>query len=202
MIKPYFQDKWVKIYHGDCREILPQLDIKVDLVLTDPPYGIDFRGIDWDKEIPNWLPQCREIAQTVIFTAAPLTIWDYPKADWILSWHRPASSSRRPDGKFNHWSPVLVYGEWLKDIDIISLHAIANAMPSGYEHPCPKPLALFKWLVSGTEAAIILDPFMGSGTTIEASKSLNRYSIGIEISEKYCEIAANRCRQSVMELGI
>jgi len=199
-MKPYYQDKWVTIYHGDCREILPQLDVKVDLVLTDPPYGVDFRGCDWDKEIPNWLPICREMARTVVFTTAPLTMWLYPIPDWVVSWHRPASSSRRPDGKFNHWSPILVYGKWDKDIDIISLHAIANAMPSGYGHPCPKPSSLFKWLVTGVEAQLILDPFMGSGTTVEAAKALNRYSIGIEIKEKYCEIAAKRCCQEVMEL--
>jgi len=42
-MNPYYQDKWVTIYHGDCREILPQLDVKVDLVLTDPPYGIGYK---------------------------------------------------------------------------------------------------------------------------------------------------------------
>jgi len=201
-MKPYYQDKWVTIYNGDCREILPQLDVKVDLVLTDPPYGVDFRGCNWDKEIPNWLPTCRSIFPNVAFTTAPLTMWLYPSPDWVVSWHRPASSSRRPDGKFNHWSPVLVYGKWEKDIDIISLHAIANSMPHGYGHPCPKPLSLFKWLASGFTADTILDPFMGSGTTCIATKELNRYSIGIEIEERYCEIAAKRCSQEVMELNI
>src|SRR4030042_4330458 len=65
-MNPYYSDRWVTIYHGDCREILPQLDVKVDLVLTDPPYEIDYqsaRRIDWqrkekiqgDKEFPLWL---------------------------------------------------------------------------------------------------------------------------------------------------
>jgi len=196
-MQPYYQDEAVTIYHGDCRNILPSLP-KVDLVLTDPPYGVGYRESGWDAEIPDWLPTARAMADTVIFTTAPLTLWDYPKPDWVLSWHRPASSSRRPDGKFNHWSPVLVYGKWGCSIDIISLHAIANAMPHGYKHPCPKPLRLFTWLVTGTEAQSILDPFMGSGTTIEAAKALGRRAIGIEIEERYCEIAANRCRQMVL----
>lgn len=95
-----------------------------------------------------------------------------------------------------------MYGEWCKDIDIISLHAIANAMPHNYPHPCPKPLSLFKWLITGTEVQMILDPFLGSGTTIEAAKALTRRSIGIEPEERYCEVAANRCRQEVMELAV
>ena len=201
MITPYYDRDGITIYNADCREILPELP-KVDLVLTDPPYGIDFRGLDWDKQIPNWLPICRDISNNVVFTTAPLTLWNYPKPDWILSWHRPASSSRRPDGKFNHWSPILVYGKWEGDIDIISLHAIANAMPHDFVHPCPKPVNLFYWIISNSEAQTILDPFMGSGTTLVAAKKLGRKAIGIEISEKYCEIAVKRLSQEVMRFDV
>ena len=196
-MKPYYQDESVTIYHGDCRDILPSIG-KVDLVLTDPPDGVELRHEGWDYDIPVWLPSAREVADTVIFTTAPLTMWAYPPPDWVLSWHRPASSSRRPDGKFNHWTPILVYGKWECWIDILSLHAIANARAKGFGHPCPKPHKLFEWLVGGTSAQTIVDPFMGSGTTLEAAKLQGRKAIGIEIEERYCEIAANRCRQMVM----
>ena len=71
-------------------------------------------------------------------------------------------------------------------------------------HPTQKPVELVDKLILGIsdEAETILDPFLGSGTTCYCAKKLNRYSIGIEIEEKYCEIAANRCRQSVFELNI
>lgn len=71
-------------------------------------------------------------------------------------------------------------------------------------HPTVKPLKLMSYLVTlGSRSGdIILDPFMGSGTTNLACQIFGRKCIGIEIEEKYCEIAANRCRQSVMELNL
>ena len=70
------------------------------------------------------------------------------------------------------------------------------------EHPCPKPIALMTELVSlfTDPGDLILDPFMGSGTTLRAAKDLGRKAIGIEIEERYCEIAAKRLSQEVMAL--
>ncbi len=81
----------------------------------------------------------------------------------------------------------------------------AKEFPANQEvingHPSPKPIRLFKWLIaSHKDAQIILDPFLGSGTTIRASLDLTRKCIGIEIEEKYCEIAVKRLAQSVMRL--
>ena len=190
---PYYQDKWVMIYHGDCREILPQLD-KGDLVLTDPPYGIGIA--DWDSfiEPSGWmplLPQCT----TLIFPSIG-RMYSYPQPRWVLSWIRDNSTQRNGTGGFNHWEPILLYGEGKFSKDSI------RVLDSGGHnfHPSVKPLYLLRWLIGETEAQNILDPFMGSGTVVRAAKDLNRYSIGIEIEEKYCEIAARRCSQEVMEL--
>ena len=89
--------------------------------------------------------------------------------------------------------------DWISDIPIVR-----NISPEKTEHPCPVPEALVSRLINLTAEnnATILDPFLGSGTTAYCAKKLNRKCIGIEIEEKYCEIAANRCRQSVMELNI
>lgn len=195
-MKPYYEHGGITIYHGDCREILPQLE-PVDLVLTDPPYELDFKGEAWDALTPSWwLPATRQIARQVVFTSAPTTLWDYPRPDWVLCWNRPAAQSRTVFGTFNHWTPVLVYGSGKWNPDTISLHAMQHATYNG--HPSPKPEALMRWLISGTDAQTILDPFMGSGTTLRAAKDLGRKAIGIEIEEKYCEIAAKRLAQEVL----
>ena len=196
-MKPYYQDASVTIYNADCRDVLPTLD-KVDLVLTDPPYGLDFA--EWDGEIPEWFEAARSIADTVAFTTAPTTVWDYPRPDWMACWYRPAAQSRTAYGGFNHWTPILVYGKCSLTVDTKQLHAMAFAQKSGFAHPSPKPVQLFHWLLTGLKGDTILDPFMGSGTTLRAAKDLNRKAIGIELEERYCEIAAKRMSQLAMQL--
>ncbi len=68
------------------------------------------------------------------------------------------------------------------------------------DHPCPKPLSLFRWILEGLTDWPVLDPFMGSGTTLRAAKDLGRCAVGIEIEESYCEIAAKRLSQDVLAL--
>jgi site-specific DNA-methyltransferase (adenine-specific) len=195
---PYYADDLVTIYHGDCREWMPAADV----VVTDPPYGLGFRDQAWDEAVPDWLGLARQRAPLVMFTAPPVEAWEYPKPTWVLCWARPASNARSLAGGFNHWSPVLVYGQAKFPVDLISLHAIANATERWVEHPSPKPVALLRWLIANgsVEGDVVLDPFMGSGSTLVAAKSLGRRAIGIEIEEKYCEIAAQRCSQEVLGL--
>lgn len=178
---------------GDCRDILPTLG-KVDACVTDPPYGLDFRGEEWDAEIPDWLPAARAVAPVVAFTTAPTTLWDYPRPDWVSVWYRPASSARAASGGFNAWSPIVIYGRVKFPVDVLELHAIANAYERGFGHPSPKPIILMDWLVENAakSGAIVLDPFMGSGTTGVACAKLGRRFIGIEIEPKYFDIACRR----------
>lgn len=192
----YYSHGGIEIHHGDAREILPGL--RADVVVTDPPYGVGFRGEEWDESIPSWwLPLARECAPLVVFTTAPTTMWDYPRPDWVLCAARQASQSRTAYGGFNHWSPVLVYGRGAWSPDFHSAHAVHTGNDNlGIDHPCPKSLALMRWIVDGTKGSII-DPFMGSGTTLRAAKDLGRRAIGIELEERWCELAARRMGQEV-----
>jgi DNA modification methylase len=183
----------VTLHHGDCLDILPTL-ARVDAVITDPPYGVAFRGNGWDDHIPDWLPDARRLSDVVVFTTAPTTMWDYPRPDWVCNWYREASNSRSQLGGFNHWSPVLVYGKPRFKVDSIKLHAIQHATPKSIEHPSPKPLALMEWLVTNCcpPGGVVLDPFMGSGTTGVACVNTGRRFIGIERDAGYFAIAQRR----------
>lgn len=182
-----------QVIHGDCLEVLPTLG-KVDAVVTDPPYGVGFKGEEWDESIPPWLDPARAIAPIVVFTTAPTTMWDYPRPDSVLCWQRPAAQSRTPYGGFNHWSPILVYGKGKWSPDCFRLHAMVGAQKSGFEHPSPKPTQLMSWMIRGAcpPGSTILDPFCGSGSTGVAALQEGMNFIGIEKEAKYVEIARRR----------
>lgn len=193
-IRWYYSDSAVAIAHADCRDILLQLG-PVDLVLTDPPYGVGIAA--WDKFIPpqEWLPLCLSMPCLIFPSIGKL--FDYPAPSWILSWIRDNSTQRNGTGGFNHWEPILFYG---KDIHF-SKDSIRALDHGGHDyHPSVKPIYLIKWLIDEAGAQIILDPFMGSGTTLVAAQQLGRRAIGIETEERYCAVAVERLRQQVLPL--
>lgn len=198
--KPYYDQEGITIYHSDCRLILPELE-PVDLVLTDPPYGISLELTPWDKSIPSpskWLYNLFGKAKTILITPGNGNQNIYPRPNWVLSWFRPGSVQRVREGTgFSHWEPVLLYGE--NNFPFDAKQISANNPDANCGHPCPKPIKLFIWLISKAgNFNTILDPFMGSGTTLVAAKQLGRKAIGIEIEEKYCEIAVKRLAQKVL----
>ena len=211
MIEPYYQDSAVTIYHGDCREILPELP-KVDLVLTDPPYGVGvpYESFDDTTEnvrmlIQSTIAPLRNIADRVALSCGQDNIWEYPQSDWILCWINKAGAHQNRWG-FSCWTPILVYGkDPFRKIGKGARPDIIEHQETSEKngHPCPKPIRFWTKLMVRCQpenTGIILDPFMGSGTTLRAAKDLGRKAIGIEIEEKYCEIAARRMAQEVLHL--
>lgn len=202
-VRPYYEHAGITIYNADCRAVLG--DLRADVVLTDPPYGLGFRDAAWDSSlVEGWFQMTRASAPLVVVITAPTTLWDYPRPDWVLCWTRPGSTSRTAYGAFNHWSPVLVYGKGTWNPDYKRIPSIQQQVENkGIKHPSPKPQELMRWLILGAvnEGGTVLDPFMGSGTTLRAAKDLGRKAIGIEINEAYCEIAAQRLGQEVLDLG-
>ena len=212
MIDPYYQHNGITIYCGDCLEIMPELE-PVDLVLTDPPYGVgidygesyDDTFINWVALTSKWLPIAEKIAHKgTIFTPGgfeqELFLYTHFKPKWRICWYKGTQAQRSPIG-FKHWETVFVYGNTKSQCPDY-FHVNASKTESYNQHPVPKPKEWAIWLIknfSSDQDDIILDPFMGSGTTLVAAKQLNRKAIGIEIEEKYCEIAVRRLAQEVLE---
>lgn len=204
-MKPYYDRDGITIYNCDCREILPEL--KADVVVTDPPYGVGLKfGENYSDAPEGYWDWLGPIVPTIISTA-PLcfvtpgiaNVWRWPRPTWILGWFKPGSTRRNGTGGFNAWEPVLQYGKRVQRVDAINLPDCANHDKAAGGHPCPKPVALFKWLIRACpDGGTVLDPFMGSGTTLVAAKLEGRKAIGIEIEERYCEIAAKRLAQGVL----
>jgi len=217
-MKPYYSDDYATIYHGDCREILPGLP-QVDLVLTDPPYGIEADGFRGS------LPESK--GRTMVVPIAG--DGDLACAEWLFSWIGDTPSVIWGS---NNWPHLLPHkGRWCCwdkrcgeradrmlgsafelawenrksgfDTMIRVLHGgVVNADGGKRLHPTQKPVELFsRVLVRYENANMVLDPFMGSGPTLVAAKNLGRKSIGIEIEERYCEIAVERLSQEVLDLA-
>lgn len=204
---PYYEEPGITIYHGDCREILPQLP-NVDLVLTDPPYGIGYtntqhvgqrkkqRALGFD--IVPWPDKSFDRIDLIAHAGAHAIIWGgnyygLPSTRAWLCWLKPDAPP-----SMGHFELA-----WT-NLDICTrliTHSISATNQERVGHPTQKPLAVFAWCLSFVPLAqTILDPFMGSGTTLRAAKDLGRQCIGIELEEKYCEIAVNRLRQEVLAL--
>lgn len=226
--KPYYHDEraGMTIFHGDCRHILPHLP-KVDLVLTDPPYGVNWRsnwnGGQFDKIAGDSVIDGSWIDLIKSDTIYCFTKWNVlqkwideinkkmPVRD-VLVWDKKSHGA----GNINSWAPCYeliifastqspklkgnrpqnVLRHWRVD-------AGATGISTGklLTHPAEKPVELFVDIIQKHDG-LILDPFMGSGTTLRAAKDLGRKGIGIEIEERYCEIAARRLSQEVFNFTV
>ena len=221
---PYFERDGVTIYHADCREVLPSLQSEtIDMVLTDPPYLVSYDGrwgSDWgviqgDTD-PAWVaPVFAELWRLLRPDSLCLSFYGRPHADTFLNaWKtvgfRPVSllvlvKDRWGLGHFsrNQHEPayLLAKGHPSKPAAAIS-DVLSWERPNPQFHPNQKPLGAISKLISTYTAAEanVLDPFCGSGTTLVAARALGRRAIGIEIEERFCELAALRLSQQLLDL--
>ena len=190
------------LHLGDCLEILPTLG-KVDAVVTDPPYGIDYGraggfsashgwgqwrdNVAWDQDRP-----AREIFDLMLACSREQIVWggnyftDYlpPTMQWLV-WDKGQREFSLADCEFA-WSSQ-------RKAARIFNYARGRAVKDGKEHPTQKPIAVMEWCLGFLpDARTILDPFMGSGTTGVACAKLGRKFIGIEIDPGYFDIACRR----------
>lgn len=209
-MKPYYEESGLVIYHGDCREVLPTLG-KVDLVLTDPPYGINlnadtrrFSGGNNATRRGKGRKDGPIIGDHAAFDPSFLLAAGHRHIVWGWN-HFP---DKLPRGACLVWLKRYddAFGTFLSDAEIAWMSKGCgvycrrdlsnNGITNERAHPTQKPVGLMKWCLSFfPDAGLILDPFMGSGTTLRAAKDLGLRAIGIEIEEKYCAIAVERLRQ-------
>jgi len=213
----YYQDEWVTIYHADCRDILPELP-KVDLVLTDPPYGINL-DLSWLEGVNKKRLPSKSIDKIIGDDGSLDLDWvfNYPK--WVLFGFPYVFSAKATGWLVWDKQPGLMDAD--RTITTPVEMALTNCwkgfrmvrcMWAGYmrdngekrfAHPTQKPQKVISYCINKASEVddTILDPFLGSGTTAYCAKKLNRKCIGIEIEEKYCEIAARRCSQGVFDFS-
>lgn len=204
---PYYHDEaaGITIYHGDSRELLPLIESgATDLVLTDPPYGVG--KADWDDMFPTWwFEDAARIAPVLGIMPGianiPLVPFNIGRCvyRWTIVAYLSNGQTRSTVG-FGNYIPCMVYSAdgvsvFKQDGDVGRIVVGGDVKP---DHPSPKPYQAMRWMVSRLPGDAILDPFMGSGTTLRAAKDLGRKAIGIEIEERYVEIAIKRLQQSVL----
>lgn len=218
-MRPYYESGGIVLYHGDCREFLPGMDVDaIGAVVTDPPYGISLesngqRFLDASKIAGD---NSGAVGEAVIsaFREAGVCVVAFSSP------HHPWPG---------HWRNVLVWdkGEqvgiggdretcWKRTIELVQitnnpplngtrdgavLRFPADVVkPSG--HVAEKPIDLMMYLVDKVTQPgdLIIDPFCGSGSTLVAAKNIGRKAVGIEIDERWCEVTAERLRQEVLAL--
>lgn len=205
-MKPYYEHGGIVIYHGDARELLPGL--LADVLCLDPPYGTAEHGgygrrqlgleqiaNDNDTTVRDAILEHWGARQAVVFgsprRAEPPGHWDYR-----LVWDKRSPGMGSPW----RWQHEMIYlrGEWENRPGVPSVlgFSAGNDMRQRH-HPHEKPVPLMFALLQGT-TGLVMDACMGSGSTLRAAKDLGRHAIGIEIDERYCEVAARRLAQGVL----
>jgi len=194
------------LYLGDCLEIMPTLS-NVDAVVTDPPYGLgtwNNRGANLKRpfnsnEIRAWdNPISQNHIDTMIGVSSHQILWGYnyysdllPRSKQIYVWNKGVRNMH-----FNDCELAWCSG-WREASRIFDLS------PNGLkkDHPTQKPLPLMQWCITRLPKDVdtILDPFMGSGTTGVACVKLGRKFTGIEIEQKYFDIACQRIEEAASQ---
>lgn len=218
MVDPYYDDGVAVVFHGKAEEVIESIEPGwpgATVMLTDPPFGIDYRSgqqrregnarsIEGDKDtslrdrvLEWWAPRAALVfgspkAERPAGVRTTL-IWDQDGAlgmgDLSLPW-KPS------------WQEVYVIGgPWAGTRDCGSVYRYPPVQAVARLHPHQKPVGLLQKLLAKCPPGGVLDPFMGSGSTLVAAKAMNRWCVGIEADEAYCEKAAKRLGQEVLDLG-
>jgi len=211
-MKPYYESGGITIYHGDARSFV--YEAESDVLVTDPPYGISYKSGsrrntladsiegDMDTSLRDWV--CTIGLPTICFGT-----WKVPPPAGTretLVWDKgPALGMGALDIPWKRsWEEIYILGRGFhgrRDGAVLRFSPVQSMACNGRMHPHQKPVELMAYLISRCPDGVILDPFMGSGSTLRAAKDLHRECIGIELDEAYCEIAAKRLGQEVLQFA-
>ena len=229
-MRPYYESGGITIYHGDCREILPTLE-PAQVVLTDPPYSsggfqeagkssgsigtrstetiqydnLSTRG--YDRLMREVLRCVNEADEIYLFTDWRMWIPAFDaveSAGWrvrnMLVWDKMQMGMGMP---WRNQHELVVYGKRqpAQIMDGKSGNVLRCKRSGNKNHPTEKPVDLLGMLLNNAGEGTVVDPFMGSGSTLVAAKNVGRSAVGVEIDEQYCERAATRLSQEVLALG-
>jgi site-specific DNA-methyltransferase (adenine-specific) len=224
-LKPFYDVDGIVIYHGDCLQILPQLKLTPGAIITDPPYGIDIRPGLQNMPGQNFQNHPKVTGDDAPFNPGHLLTYDCPMILWganNFAGRLPDSNAwivwdkrdgLEPDAFFGDaelaWSnltggPRIVRFPWASG---------SQRQADGRWHGTQKPVAVMRWCIDRISwitgpaklrswGGVVLDPYCGSGTTLCAAAKLRRPAIGIEIEERYCEVAALRLSQKIIDFTI
>ena len=212
-MKPYYEGAGITIYHADARDVLPHLT--ADVLVTDPPYGIAYESgrpgtTEWQgKQIANDDDTSARDAVLAAWGDRPALVfgsWKRPRpaaTRMVLIWDKgPALGMGALDLPWKpSWEEIYVLGRGFtgrRDGGVLSCPPVQSLARNGRVHSNQKPLPLLLALLQKCPAGVVLDPFMGSGTTLRAAKDLGRRAIGVDVDERCCELAALRLSQEVM----
>jgi hypothetical protein len=197
-----------------------------DVLVTDPPYGIDWsqpqlsraKGRMAHAGIANDQDTSARDAALASWGDRPALIFGSLRTEFPRGWRRvlvfrkPTISTGMTGQRLpwlGNWEPIFVCGSWPDQRPthdaVISTASLTASGYSGYAtragHPHAKPLDVMESLIEKCPPGTITDPFAGSGSTLVAARNLGRRAIGVEVEERYCEIAARRLAQDCLDLG-
>jgi site-specific DNA-methyltransferase (adenine-specific) len=228
-VKPYYEESGIRIYHGDCQELLKELPVRCSAFVTDPPFAFTGGASHGMSSVPSdqffafwWRALCGQLTAVCKDDGSGFIWCDWRTASSFAGGFTPQKQTtdhwRMSQMLFHHREMPGMGTPFRSSVDMIAYvrgpknkdGAIPNTtlnFISEYwyygkhdHHPCEKSTSVAKRLIewTGTEG-VVLDPFMGSGTTLVAAKRLGRQAIGIEIEERHCETAARRLSQHVFD---
>ena len=213
---PYYESGGIVIYHGDGPELM--MLINADVLLCDPPYGIAYEsgwpGISW------WQGQQIANDDSLEVRDAIVSYWGDDRPGFVFgSWKVPPPVGTRTVLVWDkgpalgmgdlslpwkpNWEHIYVIGrgfQGYRGTSVLQFPPVQSMAKNGRLHPNQKPVPLLKALLLSTPGGTVLDPCMGVGSTLVAAKELGLPAVGIEIEERYCEIAARRLSQDVLPL--